>query len=206
MSISTFGYASLEALLNSYLALDPVAREELAQLHGRTIALELTGVGLRLYLLPAPDGIKLLERFEGEPDCLLRGTPLALARMRDRRTSTKQLFSGEVVISGDTETAHRFAKVLGAIDIDWEEQLSKVTGDLIAHKVGNLFRAAGDWGVRARDTLAADADEYLKEELRLLPDRRELRRFLDDVDRLRDDAERMQARFVLLRERQERRQ
>jgi ubiquinone biosynthesis protein UbiJ len=94
MSIATLGYASLEAALNSYLALDPEARAQLAQLHGRVIALELVGPGIRLYLLPAPDGIKLLERFEGEPDCLLSGTPLALARMHDRRTSTQQLFSG----------------------------------------------------------------------------------------------------------------
>ena len=203
MSISTLGYAGLESALNRYISLDPSARAQFAPLYGRVIALELVGPGLRFYLLPAPDGIKVLERFEGEADCLLRGSPFALARMGDRRASTEQLFSGEVGISGDTETAHQFGKALGTIEIDWEEQLAKLTGDIVAHKIGNLVRATADWGGRTGNTLALDTEEYLKEELQLLPGRSEIQHYLDEVDRLRDDVERLQARLALLRNREE---
>ena len=77
-------------------------------------------------------------------------------------------------ISGDTELAHQLSKILGTMDIDWEEQLSHFTGDLIAHRVGNLFRTARDWGANSSATLGLDIQEYLQEELRLLPGRLEI--------------------------------
>ena len=48
-------------------------------------------------------------------------------------------------------------------------------------------------------TLEKDLGEYLQEELRLLPVRIEIDAFLAAVDSLRDDSERLQARFDRLR-------
>ena len=191
--------AALEQAVNHYLALDPDARQAIGRLHGRVIAFDLEGTGLTIYLVPAADGrVQLLSHHEGGADCRLRGTPLALARMSHPRAGSDQLFAGEVQIEGDTELAHRFGKILAAMDIDWEEQLSHYTGDLIAHDLGNLVRGATRWGRHSLDTLGRDLQEYLQEELRLLPVRAEIEDFLSDVDRLRDDVERLQARIERL--------
>ncbi len=202
MSLAALTVAGLERAFNGYLGLDPEARAALARLHGRVVAFELEGIGLTLYLVPGPNGeVQLLTAYEGEPDCRLRGTPLALARMNDSRASSGQLFAGDVQIEGDTELAHRIGKILGAMDVDWEEQLSRYTGDLVAHDIGNLVRGAVRWGRNSTDTLGRDLQEYLQEELRLLPVRAEIEAFLADVDRLRDDVERLQARIDRLRPR-----
>lgn len=198
MSLPEIVCAGLESALNRYLELDPAVVESLARLHGRVIAFELVGVGEKLYLVPGQGRLQVLAEYEGETDCLLRGTPLALTRMGDHRASSAQLFSGEVEISGDTELAHSFGKIIASMDVDWEEQLSRVTGDIIAHELGNLWRGARRWSRDSSRSLGMDIQEFLQEELRLLPLRTEIDAFLADVDSIRDDAERLQARFERL--------
>lgn len=198
MTVSAAAFATLEQLLNQAIRLDPETPSRLAPMHGRIIELQLTGLGLSLFLIPEPHGIQLLSAFDGTPDCTLRGTPLDLARMRGSRKSADQLFTGAVQIEGDTQLAHRFGEFLSGLDIDWEEQLSRLTGDVIAHEVGNLTRGLLGWGTKQTRTLEQNLQEYLQEELRLLPSRLEVEPFLTDIDRLRDDVERLEARISRL--------
>lgn len=198
MSLATATSAGLELILNRYLALDPEAPPHLAPMYGQVIALEVLGLGLRWYLVPCPNRIQVLGDFEGEPDCTLRGTPFALARLGDEHRRADQLFSGAVEISGNSELGHRFGKLLGNLEIDWEEQLSTLTGDVIAHQAGNLVRGAAAWGREARESLAQDLPEYLQEEIQLLPTRFEVEEYLAEVDRLRDDLERLEQRIQRL--------
>jgi len=198
MSLSGVATASLEQALNQYLNLDPAASAKMARLHGKVIAFELAGLGQTLYLIPGPSGVQIFSRCEDEPDCTLCGTPLALARMGNQRTSSDQLFSGEVKISGDTELAHQFGKILGGMSIHWEAQLARYTGSLVAGDVADVFRNIADRGRRTLDTLELDLQELLQKELRILPERTEVEQFLTDVDKLRDGIERLEARLALL--------
>jgi ubiquinone biosynthesis protein UbiJ len=198
MTVSAAAYATLEQLLNQAIRLDPETPRRLAPLHGRIIELQLTGLGLSLYLIPEANGIQLLSHFEGESDCILRGSPLDLARMRGSRKSADQLFGNAVSISGDTQLAQQFGEFFAGLDIDWEEQLSKLTGDVIAHEIGNATRTLFKWTQNQSNTFQHNLQEYLQEELRLTPSHLELEPFLADVDRLRDDAERLEARISRL--------
>jgi ubiquinone biosynthesis protein UbiJ len=106
--------------------------------------------------------------------------------------------SGSVQIEGDTTLAQQFAKALGGLDVDWEEQAARVLGDPIAHQVGQAMKGLSDWGRQTSRTLTADLKEYLEEEGRLVPTRYELDAFLAEVDTLRDDVERLEARLARL--------
>lgn len=161
------------------------------------MALSLTGTGLTLYFMPDAEGVQVLSQYEGNVDTHLTGTPLGFARLAlDRREDA--LFQGAVKIDGDTAIGQQFQDLLAGTDWDWEEQLSHVTGDVIAHQAGRLVAQVGRLLRDTRETLADDCSEYLQEESRLLPTRIELRYFLDDVDNLRDAAERLQARVERL--------
>jgi ubiquinone biosynthesis protein UbiJ len=198
MSLSGVATAGLEQALNHYLQLDPAAAARMARLHGRVIAFELVGLGQALYLIPTPSGVQLLSRYEDEPDCTLRGTPLALARMGNPQASSEQLFAGEVRISGDTELGHQLGKILGGMHIDWEAQLARYTGSLVAGDVAGAVREVRGWGRRTLDTLELDLQELLQKELRILPESAEVEQFLNEVDELRDAIERLEARLDLL--------
>jgi len=190
--------AALEATVNRYIALDPEGAERLADLHGRIIVIEVSGFGTRLFVIPGTNRLQLYGDYAGEPECLMRGSPLALARLGTAKQKENQLFSGEVQIEGDTHLAQAFGDLLRGLDVDWEEQLSVLVGDGLAHWVGTGIRAAGRWGRRTGDILAEDVKEYLQEEARLLPSRYEIQGYLDDVDHLRDATERLAARIERL--------
>ena len=187
---------SLESAVNRYLLLDPAAGDRLAGLEGRVIALELRGLDLMLVFRVQGQGIAFIDEPGLTPDTVLRGTPLGIARLGlGRGNATGTLFSGDVEIAGDVETGQAFKAVLDAIDIDWEEQLSRFTGDVLAHQMGNAARHAGRWLDHARLTLERDLSEYLQEELRVVPTRIEIENLIEDIGRLGMDTDRLEARL-----------
>lgn len=191
-------HAVLEAALNRALRLDPDWRDKLAPLLGRRIGLELQGVGARLVLYPHEAGIRVMgaadEDLAVRCDAVISGTPLALAGMA-MEDDTRSLFSGEVRIEGDVELGQQFRRLLDELDMDWEEALARLTGDVVAHHIGRTLRGLGAWGEQALDTLAQNAAEYLQVESGLNPSREEVTAFVSGVDTLRNDVERLAARI-----------
>ena len=89
-----------------------------------------------------------IETFGAGDVVRLAGSPIDLLRASDKTSGHAQLFAGNVRIDGDTSIAHRFSDALGGLDIDWEEQLSQLTGDIAAHEIGRGVRAARREGER----------------------------------------------------------
>lgn len=188
------GLALLESAINLALAMDPETLARLGPLEGKVIAVDMQGTGQTLYLLPGAEGFRLMAHYEGEADTTLRGSPLALLRL-NRGKPGEGLFSGEVSIQGDVELGTRVQRILGGLDIDWEEHLSRITGDVVAHQVGNLVRGLMRWGEQAAGNLGRDFADYVQEERRDVPPRWELDEFLAGVDTLRSDVDRLEARI-----------
>lgn len=192
--------SGLETALNTALRMDPVAFGKLDRFSGKVIAIELQGLDLTLYLLPGADGISLMSQYDAEADTVLSGTPLAMAKMALGPDASKVLFAGEVTIRGDVETGQAFKRLLDGLDIDWEEQLARYTGDIAAHKLGDLFRATTQWGRQALKILGQDTTEYFQQEGQDLPVPAAVRQFMHEVDVLRDDTARLEARLTRLRQ------
>ncbi len=189
-------WAPLEVALNQVLDLDPDARVKLEPMAGKIIAIELKGFNITLTLRIAEQSIHILSDFKGEPDTRLVGSPIGLARLGLQRGTQQAvgLFKGDVEFYGDLDTGRRFKSFMDNLDIDWEEQLSHVTGDVVAHQLGYVSREAFAWGRGVLNTLAQDSAEYLQEESRHLPSQAEVNTFLVNVDALRAQADRLAAR------------
>ena len=194
MATAAFIAAGLETALNRYLRLDPEVWPRLAELEGVVIAIEPEGLGMALYLLPGSQGIRVADHCEGEPTVRIRGAWPALIRQW-----RGQAVGGEISVEGDSAVGRQFQTLLARLDIDWEEHLSKVVGDALAHQLGTLWRGFHDWRRRAETTLLQDGGEYLQQELRALPPRPAVESFLRAVDVLREDADRLEARMARLR-------
>jgi len=192
--------SGLETALNTALRLDPEAFRKLGKFNDKVIAIELQGLELSLYLLPSAHGISLMSQYDAEPDTVLSGTPLAMAKMALGPDASKVLFAGEVTIRGDVETGQGFKRLLDELDIDWEEQLARYTGDIAAHKLADLVRATTAWGQQALGILGQDASEYFQQEGQDLPVPAAVRQFMHEVDELRDDTARLEARLTRLRQ------
>jgi ubiquinone biosynthesis protein UbiJ len=185
--------AGLETALNPVLRLDPDLQSRLAALEGKVIAIEPEGLGLTLYLLPGISGVRVLDQYDSEPTVRIRGTPLALVRQWRGQQSASGL-----AVEGDAAVGREFQTALARLDIDWEEQLSRLLGDAAAHQAGRFWRGLQSWGRRTGDVLLRDSGEYLQQELRALPPRPAVEQFLSAVDDLREDTDRLAARIERL--------
>jgi ubiquinone biosynthesis protein UbiJ len=197
MTPATTLAAALETALDLFLKQDPHALRRCIALEGKIIGLDISGLGLSLYFLPGSDGIQVSSHYGGDVDARLTGSPFGFARLA-LGSREDALFKGAVEIKGDTEIGQQFQDLLADTDWDWEEQLSHITGDIIARQIGNAARLSGKFITDSRNTLEQDVSEYLQEEARLLPTRGEVDNFLEDVDQLRSDTDRLNARIERL--------
>ena len=198
MTIPVAITAVLETAFNRYIELDPNGRKQLNRLVGKVINIHLTGLDLNLFIIPGTNSVHIMSHYDGDTDTHLKGAPFSLLRMSLGKNSEQQLFSGDVEISGDTETGQQFNRILNELDIDWEEHLSHITGDVIAHQIGYGFRQLIDWGNKAKDSIFKDTAEYLEEESQLVTTPYEINDFNHNVEKLRNDAERLAARITRL--------
>ncbi len=194
MLFHSFFISSLETALSRFIYLDPDVELFLQPLAGKIIKLTLEQPRISFFLCPTTNNIQILENYQGVPDTSLQGSAISFATMGFKQQPTDALFAGEIKISGDTHTARDFQKFFERLDIDWEEQISKVTGDVVGHQIGRLFRSAAFWSKDTIESLKLNVSEYLQEETRELPSSIETEHLYQDIDQLRADFDRLQQR------------
>lgn len=199
MTIKPLLIGALEATLNQYLALDQDSGYFLTPLAGKVIAVNVQPFDDTIYLCPTTDSIQCLDQFPDPPDTRLTGSIWALGLMGLSSTPMRSVFSGEVKIEGDMQTGRKFQELFAKLDIDLEEKLSQFTGDIIAHKTANFFRAGQNWSKDSLETFRLNTKEFLQEETRDLPAAPEADIFYAQVDELRTDFDRLQSRIDRLK-------
>ena len=182
-------------VINQVISLDSDAKNQLKSLSGKILSIEVTDLKLQFFVFPTEDLLVLSDKYNGEVHVNVQGTSVALLNMGLRTKAADSLFSGAVKMSGDVQVGQQFREWIAAIDIDWEEQLSHLTGDVIAHRVGNFIRGAFAWSKQTVDTLGRDAAEYFQHESQTLLTRTEVDHFLQAVDTVRDDVDRIEAKI-----------
>ena len=188
----------LAATLNRNIAQSTPGRELRDRLAGRSFAILVTGVGLRVRV--GVDGETLLvEAGDAGADAEVSGAPLALVALL--RGTTGAVGSNGVTITGDPEIAQSFQKLLRIARPELEAELARHVGEAPAELAGRALRGVLDFARRVRQTSTRSTAEFLTEESRDLPAKAEAEVHLREVDRIREDVDRAAARLALLEER-----
>ncbi len=108
----------------------------------------------------------------------------------------------QIVISGDTHLATEFAKVLSNMRWDYEDDLSKLVGDVSALKISQFGREAATGIKRNSIQLAEMLSEYWQEEKPMIAKKRHVEKFNAEVDTLRADVARFEKRLTKLTQQQ----
>ena len=186
--------AHLETLINRALRLDPITQERLLALNGRVMALQPKGYTLVVYFRFSPRGIHVTTATEDTPDLSIQANPATLVRL----LNGAEVNHSDLGLQGDVQLARQLQAILAGLDLDWAEPLAKIFGDLAAQRLATALRSGWDWGRHAHSSFLNASRDFLMYEQALVPTQQQVAEFIDAVDRLRDDYERLEARVQRL--------
>lgn len=184
-------------ILNRNIQETTPARELCEELAGTVVAVRVRNTALATHFIVNEASLDLVSDTDRDADVVITGSLLTLARMAGE-SGEAAIREGHLDLTGDAETAQQFQRLLEYAKPDVEEEVSTVIGDIAAHRLGNMARGIARWGRETRATMGDNIREYLQEESRDAPSRYEVDRFTQQVDTLRDDVARAEARITRL--------
>ena len=192
--------AAIESVLNSSIGRSQQAQALARRLDRTSLEVDVEGFariraavcGGRLALLAGSAREAGPEHgADGGADAVISGPPSALFKLL-----TGGAARGAARISGDAEVAGRYRELFALARPDLEEELSRYIGDLPARRLSLAVQGIAGWMGKLGRTFGENLAEYLQEESRDLAAKYELEEFVQGVDRLRDTAERVEARLA----------
>ena len=177
------------AFVNHLLDAEPWAREKLAPFAGKRV---------RVKALPLPD-LALAVSAEGklepapelDPDLTVTLSPADLPRLIQGDDTILR----SINFAGDAELAAALQYLAKHLRWEFEEDLSRVVGDVAAHRIAGTARDFVAWQKDAGQRVGENFAEYLTEEAGLLAPPAALARFGRDVADLVDALERLEKRL-----------
>ena len=131
---------------------------------------------------------------EANPDATISATPGVLLRLAARDESAWNAAD----VAGDVQFAAAIDQVRRNLEWDYEEDLSRVFGDVAAHRLASAARELDRWGRESVLSVGRALTEYATHESPVLANPRAIDEFNADIDALRDDVERLEKRLDLL--------
>lgn len=181
------------ATLNHVLAQNAWAVQRLAPLAGKTFAVQAAPLPSLAFTIQS-DGLLKDAASDAAPDTTLSATPDALLRYFTVEPRDPSL----IRIEGDTQLGEEIGHVLAHIDWEAEEDLSRIFGDVIAHRLAGFARGWWEWRRDSVLSLATAATEYFTEERPLIAKKSRIEQFAHEVSEVRDAVDQLEARIARL--------
>lgn len=175
--------------LNHLLDSEAWAREKLAPFLGEVVEVRIAPLPL-LRLAVVEGGRTRAADAAGVPTLVITAKPGALAAL----SKGEDHLMRSVEISGNARLATEILALLRYLRWDVEEDLSRIFGDVVAHRMVGTARDFASWQAEAGRRLVENVMEYAIEERRSVVARPEFEAFAADVARLRDDIARLEQR------------
>ncbi|MDX2345945.1 MAG: SCP2 sterol-binding domain-containing protein [Legionella sp.] len=192
--IKQYSLSALQKAINHALALDPATIKKIKPLNHKTIKIIIKPLNTCFFMRFTEHSIELLADYHGEPNTTIQSSPLGLIRLSLLPASkVRSLFNDQVKMTGDTELGQAVKHLFDGIDIDWEAHLAHFTGDVVAHQLGRFVTRGQRFTQSLTSSFKQNLGEYIQEEVCLSPPREAVEDFMNDVDTLALELERLDA-------------
>ena len=192
-TLNAAALAALERAINGALALDRPGAARITALQGQVFAIHCSIPAFDVFVIPADAGVRLLSYHEGRPSCSVSGAASDFVALLGATDKASTLVNGALRIAGDSAPLLELQKALTGLDLDWEQRLGVLFGDIPAHQIGRAVRGSIRWGRGTHDSLLRHVEEFIHEEARLAPPRLEVEDFFGDLRALAQGTDRLQA-------------
>lgn len=184
--------APIQAAVNHLLGQAAWAREKLAPFAGHAALIKLPPFEAAFQV--GADGLVSAPPADAELEVsisLPATTPLLALQGKDAVMRAAR-------IEGSAEFAETLGFVIRNLRWDAEEDLSRLVGDIAAHRIVKGGKEFAAWQQQAAQNFAANLAEYFTEEQPLIARQSDISAFAGEVDRLRDDVARLEKRLQRL--------
>lgn len=192
--------AGVETGINSLQSWDRQGQARRKKLAGKVFSIELKELPCPFYFVISAQKVDVLGEFEGKPDVLVKLSITALDELKDSAKTTSLIKQEKLEVEGDIQLLQQFAQLLTEMDIDWEDELSRYVGDVLAHKLCYGLLQAKSLAGKQLCRLQQNIGEVITEEYRLAPGPLEVAYFCDEVSALEKRTNATLARLEQLAE------
>ncbi len=173
------------AAINHLLRREGWARERLLPYAGRVARLTVPPTSVTLTVTSAGE---VAAAMSTEADVTVTVAAASIMEvLRDPQTA-----SSKAQVTGDGHFAEVISYLFTHLRWDVEEDISRVVGDVAAHRIANFGRDLAQLPGRVADSVSRSIATYLRDEGGAVPSRAEVEAFNAEVDVLRDDAARLE--------------
>ena len=157
------------AAFNHVLAQNAWSQAKLVPFAGKLFQLKL----LPAVLTFALDESGLVQEAKGVPAATLSATPSSFLRFLTGKPRDLNL----ITIEGDIEFGAALREILSQLTWEAEEDLSRLFGDVLAHRIAGLSKSLFTWQAQSLKSFAITSSEYFTEEQPLLAKPRNVAQF-----------------------------
>jgi ubiquinone biosynthesis protein UbiJ len=181
-----------ELALNAALGQDPETQDKIKQFEHRNITIKIKDINYIINVLFKNQQLFLNSHEATVADLTITANAINLVTLSQHPDN---LFSTDIEIHGDVQFAKQLRDLLEGFDFDWEALLAKYTGDTLAYPIAYGLRQFANWATTTHQSMQQTIAEYFREEARLLPDQIQITDYLSNIDQLRADFDRLEARI-----------
>jgi ubiquinone biosynthesis protein UbiJ len=187
-------------IINQVLATNPDA---LAILHDEfadtVVFVEITDLALNGYVVVHQHGITLQHTTIKQVDITIAGRFMALAGMSPlAKKSPKNAWPKAIKFEGDVAKIEKLKAWLDDLSIDWFEVLSPYIGDFLAQGLVDTLSFGAGCLEKGMDNFTQATKNWVNDEASVMVAKVEVDEFLEQVDLLREQVDRLSVRIGLL--------
>lgn len=190
------GIEITEKVLNKMLTWDRQSLKLLAPLQDRVLCVVLPVLNLPVYATLRGEAFVLAPEHEEAADLTVKVKPGFII---ERLTGAEAgVGSRNLQIEGDVACASALKAFIEGYDIDFEARLASVFGDYLGHHMSQAGKGVAEYVGTMREHCREDVKSFLQDERSVLAPSKGISYFYDQVDVLRSDVDRLEARIARL--------
>ena len=195
----------VEKILNAIVRRDPHIAKKLVAFDSKCIEVVSLRPDFSVSIRFEDDTIKLsaidTQTLGIQADATITGNAENLLGLLTKKSDQRALADAAIDISGDATLVQDLHVTIESLDVDWQDYLAPILGDVLSNELGEIQSSARDWSKSTGTSMHRDVRDYLSEEARLVPSELEVDSFSNRLDQLRLSIDRVAAKTELLKRR-----
>lgn len=203
--LRTLALLPIEKILNAIVARDAHIAKKIVAFDSKCIEVVSLRPDFSLSIR-FEDGTIKLSAFDSQTlgiqtDATITGNAESLLGLLTKKSYQRGLANSAIDISGDATLVQDLHVTIESLDLDWQDYLAPIFGDVLSNELGEIQSNARDWSKSAGTSMHSSVRDYLSEEARLLPSELEVDSFANRLDQLRLSIDRVAVKTELLKRR-----